>query len=86
MKTKNGEMANFFVLIKVYRDSPGPRGMTCKSKCNASLGAPRDSKLEAIVEKIKPAHIKVVYSYVIRVLTDMDGNPIVDDNNRMIIV
>lgn len=83
---KNGDMANFFVLIKVYRDSPGPRGMTCKSKCNASIGTPRDSKLEAIVEKLKPAHIKVVYSYVIRVLTDMGGNPIVDDNNRMIIV
>ena len=83
---KNGDRANYFILVKVYRDSYGAHGMNCKSPCNASLGTPRDSKLESILEKSKPAHIKIIYSYVVKILTDMNGNPIVDDNNRMIIV
>lgn len=81
-----GGLANFYVLVKVYRDSYYAKGFNCKSKCNGSLGIPRDSKLESILAQEKPAHVKIIYSYVIRVLTDMSGNPIVDDNNRMIIV
>jgi hypothetical protein len=34
----------------------------------------------------KPAHVKIIYSYVVRILTDMSGNPIVNDNGQMIIV
>ena len=83
---EKGEQANFFILVKIYSQSYYRGGMTCKSKCNASLGRRRDKKLESIMASIKPAHIKIIYSYVVRVLTDMNGNPIVDDGNRMIIV
>lgn len=83
---KNGELSNFFVLIKVYRDSYDGRGVNCKSKCNASLGNPRDLKLESIVDRFKPAHIKIIYRYFVKILTDMNGNPIVNDSNQMIIV
>lgn len=86
LANREGEMANFYVLIKVYGDSYNPHGFKCTSHCTDSLGAPHDSVLESIVEHEKPAHVKIMYSYVIRVLTDMSGNPLVDDNNRMIIV
>ena len=83
---ERGEQANFYLLVKIYRDSYYAKGFNCKSKCNASLGHPRDSVLESILEQEKPAHVKIVYSYVVRILTDMNGNPIVNDNNQMIIV
>lgn len=82
----NGDQANFFVLVKIYSQTYYKYGANCKSPCTASLGRQRDRKLESILNRIKPAHIKIVYSYVVQVLTDMNGNPIVDDNNRMIIV
>jgi hypothetical protein len=81
-----GDQANFFVLVKIYSQTYYKYGANCKSPCTASLGRQRDRRLESILNRIKPAHIKIVYSYVVRVLTDMNGNPIVDDNNRMIIV
>lgn len=81
-----GEKANFYVLVKVYSPSYYRHGANCTSPCTASLGRRRDRKLESILNRVKPAHIKIVYSYVVRVLTDMNGNPIVDDSNRMIIV
>ena len=84
--SNEGENANYYVLIKVYRDSYYGSGFTCISPCNASLGEPRDSILESIVAQEKPAHVKVIYSYVLRVLTDESGNPLVDENNRIITV
>lgn len=83
---REGDYANFCVRIKVYQDSYNPKGFKCTSKCNGSLGFPRDTVLESIIDQEKPAHIKIIYSYVVRVLTDMNGNPIVNDNNQMIIV
>lgn len=83
-----GDLAYFYVLVKVYRDSYYAKGFNCKSNCKASLGEPSDSKLEAILAQEKPAHVKIIYSYVVRVLTDMNGNPIVPSatDQRMIIV
>lgn len=81
-----GDNANYYILVKIYRDSYYGKGFTCVSPCNASLGMPRDSVLESIVAQEKPAHVKVIYSYVLRVLTDENGNPLVDDNNRIITV
>lgn len=81
-----GEDANFYVLVKIYRDSYYSKGFKCTSKCNSSLGTPRDSILETMLAQEKPAHVKIIYSYVVRILTDMSGNPIVNDNGQMIIV
>lgn len=83
---EKGEQANFYVLVKVYSQTFYNHGMTCISKCTASLGRQRDKVLESILDRVKPAHIKVIYSYVIRVLTDMSGNPLVTDDNKLIIV
>ena len=81
-----GEDAYFYVLVKIYRDSYYSKGFKCTSKCNSSLGTPRDSILETMLAQEKPSHVKIIYSYVVRVLTDMSGNPIVTDNGQMIIV
>lgn len=85
---KYGEMANFCVLVKVYQNSYTSRGFTCKSKCTASLGGPNDYVMESILDQAKPAHVKIVYRYFVRILTDMNGTPIVpsDEDQRMIIV
>ena len=84
--SKYGDLANFCVLVKVYQDHYFDKGFRCTSKCNASLGEPHDLLLEAILDQAKPGHVKIIYKYVVKVLTDMDGNPIVDNSNRMIIV
>lgn len=81
-----GELANFYVLIKVYQDHYNGDGFDCTSNCNETLGRPRDSVLESMMSHTKPSHVKIIYSYVVRVLTDMSGNPIVTDDNKMIIV
>ena len=85
---KEGENANFYVLVKVYRDSYNSKGFNCNSKCNGCLGSSRDSKMEAILDQEKPAHVKIIYRYFVRILTDMSGNPIVPSSTdqRMIIV
>lgn len=85
---KYGEMANFCVLVKVYQNSYTSRGFTCKSKCTASLGGPNDYVMESILDQVKPAHVKILYRYFVRILTDMNGTPIVpsDEDQRMIIV
>ena len=84
--SKYSDLANFCVLVKVYQDHYFDKGFRCTSKCNATLGEPHDLLLEAILDQAKPGHVKIIYKYVVKVLTDMDGNPIVDDSNRMIIV
>lgn len=83
-----GNRAGFVVMVKVYRDSYYPYGMNCKSPCNASLGRARDKKIESVLDRVKPSHVKIIYSYVVRILTDMNGNPIVPSSTdqRMIIV
>ena len=82
---KNGEYANFFVLVKVYTHEYYPYGANCTSPCTASLGTPRDAVLESILDQAKPAHVKIIYRYAIQVITDMSGNPLVDDSNRVLI-
>lgn len=80
-----GDQANFYVLVKIYQDNYYANGFTCKSACNASLGHPRDSILEQILAEEKPAHVKIIYSYVVRVLTDDNGNPLVTDGGQILI-
>ena len=84
--SSQGDDANFYVMVKIYAKNFYKYGMNCTSKCNASLGKQRDRILESIIDEIKQAHIKVIYSYVLRVLTDMDGNPLVTDDNKVITV
>ena len=84
--SKYSDLANFCVLVKVYQDHYFDKGFRCTSPCNATLGEPHDLTLEAILDQAKPGHVKIIYRYVVKVLTDMDGNPIVDNSNRMIIV
>lgn len=86
--SKYGNRAGFVVMVKVYRDSYYPYGMNCKSPCNSSLGRARDKKIESVLDRVKQSHVKIIYSYVVRVLTDMNGNPIVPSatDQRMIIV
>jgi len=86
--SKEGEKANFYVLVKVYQNKYTNRGFTCNSKCTASLGVPNDYVMESILDRAKPAHVKIVYRYFVRILTDMNGTPIVpsDEDQRMIIV
>lgn len=81
-----GEQANFYVMVKIYSQYYYPYGMNCKSPCNSSLGRQRDRALESILNKIKPAHILIIYSYVMRILTDMNGNPLVTNDGKQIIV
>ena len=83
-----GDKANFCILVKVYQDHYTSRGFTCNSKCDDALGGPNDYVMEAILEQEKPAHVKIIYRYFVRILTDMDGTPIVpsDEDQRMIIV
>ena len=86
--SKEGSNANFYVLVKVYRDSYNAKGFNCKSKCNGCLGYSRDSVMESIVDQEKPAHVKIIYRYFVKILTDQSGNPIVPSSTdqRMIIV
>ncbi len=88
VSSKYGTRAGFVVMVKIYRDRFYPYGMNCTSPCNSSLGSDVDRKVETVLNRIKPSHVKIIYSYVVRVLTDMDGNPIVpsDTDQRMIIV
>ena len=88
VSSKYGNRAGFVVMVKVYRDSYYPYGMNCKSPCNSSFGRARDKKIESVLDRVKHAHVKIIYSYVVRVLTDMNGNPIVPSSTdqRMIIV
>lgn len=85
---KNGEKAKFFILVKVYQDKYSDKGANCNSNCNSSLGGPRDIVLESIIEQAKPAHVRIVYRYFVRILTDADGVPIVNNDveKKMIIV
>ena len=85
---KYGEKAGFCVLIKVYQDHYSSHGFSCNSNCNGTLGGPNDYAMEAILDQEKPAHVKIIYRYFVRILTDMDGAPIVpsDNDQRMIIV
>lgn len=75
----------FCVLIKVYRDKLY-YGFTCNSKCNESLGCERDRILESIMENEKPAHVKLVYSYYCRILTDEQENALTDEDGKLLIV
>ena len=86
--SREGEKAKFYVLVKVYVDKYSDNGLNCNSNCNASLGDSRDRALEAIVDAAKPAHVKIIYRYIVRILTDMNGTPIVpsDTDQRLIIV
>ena len=83
-----GNRAGFCVMVKVYRDRFYPYGMNCTSPCNSSLGSDVDRQVETVLNRVKPSHVKIIYSYVVRVLTDMNGNPIVPSatDQRMIIV
>ena len=85
---REGDNAKFYVLVKVYQDHYTSNGFTCNSKCNAALGGPNDYVMEAILEQAKPAHVKIIYRYFVKILTDMNGTPIVpsDEDQRMIIV
>lgn len=86
--SREGEKAKFYVLIKVYVDEYSDNGFNCNSPCNASLGDSSDKILEAIIDAAKPAHVKIIYRYIVRILTDMNGTPIVpsEDDQRLIIV
>lgn len=86
--SRYGEKAKFCVLVKVYVDEFSNAGFNCDSPCNASLGDSRDRILESILDAAKPAHVKIIYRYIVRVLTDMEGTPIVPSENdqRLIIV
>lgn len=81
-----GEQALFYLMVKIYSQTYYKYGMNCTSPCNSSLGRQRDRILESIVNREKPAHVKIIYSYVVRVLTDMNGNPMITDDNKLIIV
>ena len=83
---EKGEQANFYVMVKIYSRSYYKYGMNCVSKCNSALGKQRDRVLESIIDRIKPAHIKIIYSYVVRVLADMNGRALVTNDNKLIIV
>jgi len=80
-----GDEAVFCVLVKVYQDKFGTI-FNCKSKCNKSLGNERDLVLEKLLNHEKPAHVKFIYEYAIRVLTDENEYPLLDDQDRMLIV
>ena len=83
---EEGEQANFYVMVKIYSRSYYKYGMNCVSKCNSALGKQRDRVLESIIDRVKPAHVKIIYSYVVRVLTDTNGRALVTNDNKLIIV
>lgn len=82
---ENGDKANFFVMFKIYQ-SEFTKNFTCKSKCNAKLGNERDIVLEKLLEFDKPAHVKFIYSYAIRILTDENSNPLTTEDGKLLIV
>lgn len=86
--SREGEKAKFYVLIKVYVDEYSDNGFNCNSNCNASLGDSKYNALESILDAAKPAHVRIIYRYIVRILTDMNGAPIVPSENdqRLIIV
>lgn len=83
-----GDKAKFCILVKVYQDHYTSRGFKCNYKCSDSLGAPNDFVMEKFLNEAKQSHVKIIYRYFVRILTDMDGTPIVpsDEDQRMIIV
>ena len=75
----------FYVMIKVYKNTESQE-FTCNSTCNDSLGSDRDTILEALLEAEKSAHIRFIYSYYCRVLTDETDTVIMDDSEDKYII
>ena len=80
-----GDKANFYLLLKVYAKEYYKYGFNCKSKCNEALGKQRDRILESILDGEKPAHVKIIYKYVIRALTDENGKVLTTDDGKVLI-
>ena len=75
----------FYVMIKVYRkEVRGSFG--CNSKCSSKLGSDHDTILEALLNSEKLAHIRLVFSYYCRILTDENENAIRDDDSGKLII
>lgn len=85
VKNLDGSENVFYVLVKVYRDRIN-YGFNCNSNCNASLGSERDTILESIMNSEKPAHIRLVYSYYCKILTDEQDNALTDEDGKLLIV
>lgn len=81
-----GEQAKFYVQVKVYLKEMPQRGFTCNSNCNDRLGNTSDKILESLIKHDKPSHVKFIFTYFVRVLTDETNHVLTDENNRLLIV
>lgn len=76
----------FYVLVKVYRKNFLGGSFSCNSKCSDRLGSDSDTILESLLRNEVPAHIRLVFSYYCRILTDENQNAILDDDSGKLIV
>lgn len=75
---------NFFWMIEKDIDDIEQHYATCESTCEDYLEWFDTDDFEALFLLLKPAHTRLVFSYVIRVLVTPEGNVLTNENGEVL--